>query len=46
MKDERVEGRKGVMLVVSDHVGEMGLNGVTLTQLSWDACNDDDSHAV
>lgn len=30
------------MLFVSDHVGVMGLNGVTLTRLSWDACNDGD----
>ena len=39
----RVERRKRpVMLFVSDHVGVMGLNGVTLTRLSWDACNDGD----
>ena len=30
------------MLFVSDHVGVMGLNGVTPTRLSWDACNDGD----
>lgn len=34
------------MLFVSDHVGVIGLNGVTLTLLSWDACNDDDSRTV
>lgn len=41
-----MERRKGVMLLVSNHVAEIGLNGVTLTRLSWDACNADDSHAV
>lgn len=34
------------MLFVSDHVGVIGLNGVTLTLLSWDACNDNDSRTV
>ena len=34
--------KRTVMLFVSDHVGVMGLNGVTPTRLSWDACNDGD----
>lgn len=43
---ELAERGVGVMLFVSDHVGMIGLNDVTLTRLSWDSCNDGESHAV
>ena len=34
------------MVFVSDPFGVTGLNVVTLTLLSWDACNDGDSHTL
>lgn len=34
------EKEMGFMLFVSDHVGVMALNGMTLAQLSWDGCVD------
>lgn len=42
------EGREGggSALFVSDHVGAIGLNGATVTRLSWDARNDGDSQTV
>lgn len=43
---ELAERGVGVTLSVSDHVGMIGLNDVTRTHLSWDSCNDGESHAV